>query len=78
MKRSFITIISIFIFCNISFSQKTNLEIFDFLLGEWTGTGTGFGNDKSKINSEFKLIMNGIYIQIKNHSEFEPTKYSCS
>ena len=73
MKKSLFIIISMTAFSGISFSQNGSFERFNFLLGAWVGTGTGFGNAKSKIQSEFKLIMNGKYIQIKNNSEFEPT-----
>jgi len=41
----------------------------DFLIGEWTGTGSGFGNEKSQIESEFNYIMDGKYIEILNDSK---------
>ena len=46
---------------------------FNGILGEWQGTGEGFSGGKSIINSSFKLIMEGRYVEIKNHSEFNPT-----
>ncbi len=45
-----------------------------FIIGEWGGKGSGFGNDKSQINSSFQLVMDGNYIEVKNESLFEPTK----
>ena len=74
MKNSLLMTLLVIALSGVSFSQTNNFEKFDFLLGEWTGTGRGFGNEESKIQSEFKLIMNGKYIQIKNNSKFEPTE----
>jgi len=54
--------------------QERNFEKLDFLLEHWEGEGTGFGNEKSKIRSEFNLFMDGIYIEVKNESHFEPTE----
>lgn len=73
MKKSILIIILSMSFGSILFSQDHNLENLNFLLGTWEGTGTGFGNEKSNIQSEFQLIMNGKYIEIKNNSKFEPT-----
>lgn len=47
---------------------------FDFLLGSWEGTGSGFGNETSVIISSYKLEMNNTYLKIENHSEFKPTE----
>lgn len=58
----------------ISFGQTNPLERFDFLIGIWIGTGSGFGNEKSKVESEFKYIMNGKYLEVLNESKFEPTE----
>lgn len=58
----------------ISFCQDANFEKLNFLFGEWSGTGSGFGNEKSKIESGFQLSMNGKYIEVINDSRFEPTE----
>lgn len=58
----------------VSFGQTNPFEKVNFILGEWNGTGSGFGNDKSKIESSFQLIMDGKYIEVKNESRFEPTE----
>ena len=64
----------IFIFSVGNFySQDNPLKRLDFLIGEWNGTGSGFGNQKSTIHSEFTYIMNGNYIEVMNESKFEPT-----
>ncbi len=70
------TIISTILFSFItliSTAQTSPFEKFDFLIGNWSGNGEGFGNEKSNINSSFQLIMNGKYIEVKNESKFEPT-----
>jgi hypothetical protein len=58
----------------VTFSQENPLERFDYLIGDWSGVGSGFGNDKSKIESSFQYIMNRKYIEITNDSKFEPTE----
>jgi len=58
----------------ILFGQNKSFEKFESLLGSWSGNGVGFGNEKSIIHSEFKSIMNGIYIEIINDSKFTPTE----
>jgi len=58
------------------FSASAQTKPFDrlnFLLGEWTGTGIGFGNDKSRIESRFQLTMDNNYIEVVNDSKFDPT-----
>ena len=57
-----------------SYCQENHFERISFILGEWKGTGSGFGNEKSKIESSFQLIMDGKYIEVKNESRFEPTE----
>lgn len=55
------------------FAQENPLERFDRLMGKWQGTGEGFGGSVSEIDSEFNWVMNKRYVEVKNHSEFEPT-----
>ncbi len=55
-----------------AFSQSIALKKIDFIIGEWSGTGDGFGNKQSKINSSFTWVMNKKYIEVKNVSQFEP------
>lgn len=54
-------------------AQNRNFEHISFVLGEWEGEGTGFGNEKSTISSSFKLVMTDQYIEVINQSKFEPT-----
>ena len=60
--------------CSLSYAQTNPFEKLNTLMGEWTGAGIGFGNNKSKIESNFKLVMGGSYIEISNESQFEPTE----
>jgi hypothetical protein len=56
-----------------SFAQGDPFEKISFILGEWAGSGSGFGNEESRIESSFTLVMNGNFIQVTNDSRFEPT-----
>ena len=55
-------------------AQENPFAPLDFMIGSWSGTGTGFGNATSKIESDCRPIMNGQYIHFTNHSIFEPTE----
>lgn len=66
-------IILIVLFSTLMFSQENNFKKFDFLIGKWSGIGSGFGNNKSIINSEFRFVMKGKYIEVLNDSKFVPT-----
>jgi hypothetical protein len=55
-------------------AQPHPFEKISFILGQWEGSGTGFGNEKSKISSSFQLVMNDKYIEVSNESQFEPTE----
>lgn len=57
-----------------SFAQESPFEKIKFIIGDWIGTGSGFGNDKSKIVSAFHHAMDGNYIEIRNESRFAPTE----
>lgn len=57
----------------ICFGQITNFKQLEFIIGEWNGSGSGFGNETSTVKSYFKPIMNEKYIEFKNESWFEPT-----
>ena len=74
MKIKYLIILAILTFSqSICFGQNSNFQQLDFLLGEWSGRGSGFGNDSSTINSFFKPDMIGKYIEFKNESWFKPT-----
>jgi len=55
---------------DFSYGQSDSFEKINFILGEWNGEGSGFGSEKSKIESSFKLIMGGQYIEVQNKSKF--------
>jgi len=53
--------------------QTDPFEKLNVLIGDWTGSGSGFGNDRSKIESGFQYVMDAKYIEVLNDSKFEPT-----
>jgi len=74
MKIKTFLILGLVITVGISYGQTNQFDRISFIVGDWNGTGTGFGNDKSKIESSFRLVMDGNYIEVKNESRFEPTE----
>jgi len=74
MKRKSLLVLGLLLSFVISFAQTNQFEKINFIIGDWTGTGAGFGNNKSKIESSFNLVMDGNYIEIRNESKFEPTE----
>jgi hypothetical protein len=75
MKRIVVLLIYVIV-SGVSFSQDNPFEKISFIIGDWSGTGSGFGNSTSKIESSFQYIMNGKYIEVVNESQFEPTEKS--
>jgi len=73
MKKT-ITAIILFLIVFNGFSQNNAFKKFDFLIGNWVGTGEGFGNEKSDIKSSFQYVMDTTYIEVVNESQFAPTK----
>ena len=74
MKKMKFLILLLALINGVGFGQNKPFDRLDFLIGEWIGTGSGFGNEKSQIESEFNYIMEGKYIEILNDSKFNPTK----
>lgn len=74
MKNHLIVVLLPLAFSDVSFSQADVYARLDFLLGRWQGTGAGFGNEKSKVHTEVKRIMDGRYIKIESSSVFAPTE----
>lgn len=62
-----------FMLSGISYGQENPFEKVGFVIGDWTGTGIGFGNETSKIESSFQFVMDRKYIEVKNESQFAPT-----
>jgi len=73
-KRIAVLVIGLVLTCGLSFGQSNPLERLNSIMGEWNGTGSGFGNTKSKIESSCQLVMGGKYLELKNESRFEPTE----
>ncbi len=55
-------------------AQTNHFDKVAFLIGEWNGSGSGFGNEKSSIESSFQFVMNSSYIEVINDSKFEPSE----
>jgi hypothetical protein len=73
MKRLIFLLSSLVMIVVSVFGQSNPLDPMDFLIGDWSGTGSGFGNEKSRIESRFLWVMNGTYIEVINDSKFDPT-----
>jgi len=69
-----VLILALTLLTGLSSAQRDNFKSVNFLIGEWTGTGNGFGNNQSKIESVFRLIMDRKYIEVTNESQFEPNE----
>jgi len=74
LKKIAIIVAGLIFTFSLSFGQTSPFDNVGFILGEWKGAGSGFGNEKSSIESCFHLIMDGKYIEVKNESNFEPTE----
>lgn len=74
MIKRVLTLLAFTLIVYFSFGQTNTFEKLNFVLGNWTGSGSGFGNDKSKIESSFQLVMDGKYIEVVNESKFDPTE----
>lgn len=74
MKSKAFLVLGLILSFGISFAQTNPFERLNFIIGDWSGTGSGFGNNKSKIESSFQPVMDSNYIEVKNESWFEPTE----
>lgn len=72
--KKLIVLIIILIIPILSFGQENPLERISFIIGDWIGTGSGFGNETSIIESKFQYVMDKKYIEVINNSRFEPTE----
>ncbi|OFX89204.1 MAG: hypothetical protein A2W99_01575 [Bacteroidetes bacterium GWF2_33_16] len=54
-------------------AQDIQWNRFNFIIGYWNGSGTGFGNSKSEIVASYNFVLDGKYIEVNHHSEFTPT-----
>ncbi|MCU4157702.1 hypothetical protein J1N10_17135, partial [Carboxylicivirga sp. A043] len=73
MKQIILTLISLFVI-HSAIAQENKFKQLEFLLGNWHGTGSGFGNNNSVIESSFNLVMDNNYIEVSNESKFEPSE----
>lgn len=72
MKNIFVTTL---ILINILYlnAQENSLEQFNFLEGNWAGTGSGFGSETSTIKASYHFVMNKKYIEVNHESIFKPS-----
>ena len=55
-------------------AQQNSLDKLHHIIGDWSGTGTGFGNDTSIITASYNFVMTNKYIEVKHESYFKPTE----
>ncbi len=73
MKKLFLPII-LGLTITSAFAQQGKFDRLAFLIGDWQGTGSGFGNNQSVITASYQPIMDGTYIEFINESNFAPTE----
>lgn len=54
------------------YGQSDPFARIGFVIGYWEGTGEGFGNNNSTIESRFIPVMDGKYVEAMNESWFDP------
>ena len=73
MKKHTTLLMGLLLLSIAGMTQNQAFEQLGFLLGQWEGTGQGFGNNQSTITSSFELVLNDQYIEVINDYRFEPT-----
>lgn len=63
----------ILLFSSVLMQSQDKWKPFEHLIGNWKGTGTGFSNATSTIESSFRFTMNNQYLEVKNEAVFAPT-----
>ncbi len=71
MKKIFLFLV--FLVSGFTTAQDNPFKQLDFLIGNWQGTDSGFGNETPVIRSEFNRVMNNTFIELENNSKFKPT-----
>ena len=71
--KKIITILLLTVVFQIN-AQNNSLEKLQFIIGNWSGTGAGFGSDTSIITASYNFVMNKKYIEVKHDSKFKPTE----
>jgi hypothetical protein len=73
--RLIITLLLItFLLPNLLFSQNTNFQNLEVLIGSWKGNGSGFSGGTSTITTSFAYALDQKYIYTKNQSSFPPSE----
>jgi hypothetical protein len=73
MKKGVIIIFVLFSTVQL-IAQQNSLEKLQFIIGNWSGVGTGFGNENSTITATYNFVMNKKYIKVTHESHFKPTE----
>ena len=71
-KRNIVLLLCLLTFSGVLSAQENPLEGLNFLIGDWRGTGTGYGDAKSKVEVSFYYIMQGKFIEMDAESRFAP------
>lgn len=62
------------LFSSLTFAQKTNLQLFNKICGEWQGQGDGYSEGTSEVSCSIAYTMGGTYLEIKGEAKFKPTE----
>lgn len=73
MKKFSIIVVVLFSTIQLT-AQQNSLDKLQFVIGDWSGTGTGFGSNTSVITASYNYVMNKKYIEVIHESKFEPTE----
>ena len=63
-----------FILSSLDMQCQDKWTKFEFIIGQWNGSGMGYGGTTSTVKTSFELVMNGQFIEVKNESVFKPTE----
>ena len=74
MKKTAVLVICLIVSV-VTFGQENPFEKISFIIGDWTGTVSGFENSTSKIESSFQFVKDRKKIQVLNDSQFESSAF---
>jgi len=70
MKR-YLFVIILIIYFQSAYSQSNTFYQFDFLIGNWVGSGVDIDKNKSEISASYSYTTGNTYIEVNHHSEIE-------
>lgn len=74
MHKISLVVLSMMAFGTSAQSFENPFSSLTFILGEWTGNGIGLNNEKSTLQSGFRLSLNNSFIEVSNEWLLEPTE----